>query len=429
MEIQHTLQHGYMQHGDHYHLHGDGHHHHGSDRCGDVKVNAVYEENSAMWLIYECETQSKEKKKKFRTERWENKVNMGRMAPAEPNFLARGKKNKAGKEGKKKKEKKPKGAKTKQMCKVSCLHASDSYTEMRTENYPYIPKSGDREITNLNCIDKQWISTFDDLPVHPNTIACVADPCDTDNGGCDPNATCDTNLGVTTCVCNEGFVDGGQGDGLVCDANPCATSDNGGCDPNATCSVVSGAASCVCNPGFSGDGATCLDYETRCVNTQDYTVDLTTEALELTKDECHIHCTAQGREIMALECPGVGTAPVNTATCYCYDMDAFAGTETYTGNEIDAANCEGDPSGNTDISSGVNGSCGGPYIDGDGFALGGQNRAALYWTNPCNSGNGGCDINAACTNTAGVASCACSDGYQGDGTTCDSKFQKSKKKY
>jgi hypothetical protein len=38
--------------------------------------------------------------------------------------------------------------------------------------------------------------------------------------------------------------------------------------------------------------------------------------------------------------------------------------------------------------------------------------------NECLSGNGGCSLNAACTNTVGTRTCACNAGFSGDGLTC-----------
>jgi hypothetical protein len=54
-------------------------------------------------------------------------------------------------------------------------------------------------------------------------------------------------------------------DGPTCSAtasvtltlDPCATN-NGGCDDNATCSGTTGTAVCTCNTGYSGDGLTCV---------------------------------------------------------------------------------------------------------------------------------------------------------------------------
>ncbi|HRI71929.1 MAG TPA: EGF domain-containing protein, partial [Polyangium sp.] len=38
--------------------------------------------------------------------------------------------------------------------------------------------------------------------------------------------------------------------------------------------------------------------------------------------------------------------------------------------------------------------------------------------NECSTNNGGCDVNATCTNTPGSRTCACNMGYMGDGITC-----------
>ncbi|TNF31813.1 MAG: hypothetical protein EP329_11810, partial [Deltaproteobacteria bacterium] len=36
----------------------------------------------------------------------------------------------------------------------------------------------------------------------------------------------------------------------------------------------------------------------------------------------------------------------------------------------------------------------------------------------CAAGSDNCDANATCTNTVGAFTCACNDGYEGDGVTC-----------
>jgi hypothetical protein len=40
--------------------------------------------------------------------------------------------------------------------------------------------------------------------------ACIADPCLTNNGGCDTNATCSTSATIVTCACRPGYVGNGQ---------------------------------------------------------------------------------------------------------------------------------------------------------------------------------------------------------------------------
>jgi hypothetical protein len=49
--------------------------------------------------------------------------------------------------------------------------------------------------------------------------------------------------------------------------------------------------------------------------------------------------------------------------------------------------------------------------------LGAQNGTCVA-IDPCATNNGGCSANATCTNDNGTATCACNDGYTGDGITC-----------
>ncbi|HRI70492.1 MAG TPA: hypothetical protein PK156_39945, partial [Polyangium sp.] len=77
---------------------------------------------------------------------------------------------------------------------------------------------------------------------------CVAPTC-TSTAECGTNATC-TN---SACVCNAGY----SGDGYACtDIDECQTN-NGGCDVNATCTNTPGSRTCACNQGYVGDGITC----------------------------------------------------------------------------------------------------------------------------------------------------------------------------
>ena len=91
--------------------------------------------------------------------------------------------------------------------------------------------------------------------------------CETDNGGCDENATC-TNAATSgdpaVCTCNNGYT----GDGRSCaDINECDTN-NGGCDENASCSnapTPGDPAICECNNGYTGTGQTCTpDPDDEC---------------------------------------------------------------------------------------------------------------------------------------------------------------------
>jgi EGF domain len=44
--------------------------------------------------------------------------------------------------------------------------------------------------------------------------------------------------------------------------------------------------------------------------------------------------------------------------------------------------------------------------------------AVLLLSDPCQTSNGGCDVNAACTNESGGITCECHAGYTGDGFSC-----------
>ena len=69
------------------------------------------------------------------------------------------------------------------------------------------------------------------------------------------------------------------------------------------------------------------------------------------------------------------------------------------------------------------------YTCNSGYAKSGSDsvcQANATWStapvcadiNECMTGNGGCNANALCTNTAGSRTCACNPGYTGDGFTC-----------
>jgi hypothetical protein len=88
------------------------------------------------------------------------------------------------------------------------------------------------------------------------TGTALPSTCLTNNGGCDPNATCAwTGPTSNSCTCNAGYT----GDGTTCTPlpNPCLT-DGGGCSVNATCMDENGVAQCTCNAGYTGNGINCV---------------------------------------------------------------------------------------------------------------------------------------------------------------------------
>lgn len=86
-------------------------------------------------------------------------------------------------------------------------------------------------------------------------MTCSSD-CETNNGGCAPEATCTLDGGVV-CTCEPGWT----GDGVTClDVDECGDG-TAHCDPNATCTNSPGSYTCSCNAGWSGNGITCLDAD------------------------------------------------------------------------------------------------------------------------------------------------------------------------
>jgi hypothetical protein len=202
--------------------------------------------------------------------------------------------------------------------------------------------------------------------------------------------------------------------------NPCVTN-NGGCHQEAYCESTNlGDPTCTCRPGFTGDGITqCVEDQVKCVHSGLGTkpvAPLTVAAR--TVAECRAHCKSHGTEIFAMECPAGGLTA--TAECYCYDTDIWDQVR-FSDYEFDALipfeNCEGTPGSSPEINEGSNDVCTGPFVDDDGQALGGFDRAALYMVNPCDPNNN-CDQFATCNDEDGVPVCTCNPGYAGDGFRC-----------
>jgi EGF domain len=97
----------------------------------------------------------------------------------------------------------------------------------------------------------------------PDSGVDAGPSCAKDNGGCDPNALCESTSGKVVCTCKTGY----EGDGKSCrDVDECAT-DNGGCLEKATCANTDGGHTCTCNPGYFGDGVlACNDVDECAAN-------------------------------------------------------------------------------------------------------------------------------------------------------------------
>lgn len=102
---------------------------------------------------------------------------------------------------------------------------------------------------------------------------------------------------------------------------------------------------------------------------------------------------------LAAACGSVSTTPDATAVDAAPDV---------------AATC--------DPACGPHATCAGTTCGCDpGYAGDGQTCADV---DECQTGNGGCDVNATCANTDGGRTCACQPGFLGDGVTCRAIWQR-----
>ncbi|CAG5110200.1 Oidioi.mRNA.OKI2018_I69.chr2.g4626.t1.cds [Oikopleura dioica] len=233
---------------------------------------------------------------------------------------------------------------------------------------------------------------------------CVPDNCAAGTGGCDADATCSVDLpdedgnGQNSCTCNAGF----YGDGEECFVDSCALSP---CQDDATCANVGDDFTCTCNEGFylgyapyegSGEGST-WDDPAAChvdvcdsANPCDADAACTNNADGSTSCACNAGFYGDGYECFVDSC----------ALSPCQDNSA----------------CE-------NIGDDYTCTCNfGYYL---GFAPYEGSGEGSTWENPdachvdvCASANP-CDVDAACFNNPdGSQSCACNDGFYGDGYEC-----------
>jgi hypothetical protein len=271
----------------------------------------------------------------------------------------------------------------------------------------------------------------------------TADPCKTDNGGCDVNATCTNQGGTATCQCKSGYA----GDGVSCAcAGTCPSAgdfdggtvmsacmtNNGGCDKNATCDASTGTVLCTCVLGFTGDGMTCIAVN-GCT-AQGTTCDTNATCTSISGFyACNCNEGWYGNGQRCDECRTDGTGCSNHATCVqmgaqlqcvcephwagngksCVPADCYANN----GNCVAPATCSAlsgavrclCPSDQASDNHGGCKTCGAGYA-GDGVKCNDIDE--------CATKTAMCDPNATCTNTPGSFTCKCKAGYTGDGKTC-----------
>lgn len=108
-------------------------------------------------------------------------------------------------------------------------------------------------------VDNDDSGVIDDAGPRPDADADVIDreePCEIDNGGCDPLTACASTDGVVSCgACPEGYA--GSGDEGCEDIDECAEGDP--CFVEGTCENTSGSFICApCPEPLIGDGIECV---------------------------------------------------------------------------------------------------------------------------------------------------------------------------
>ncbi len=88
--------------------------------------------------------------------------------------------------------------------------------------------------------------------------SCVdINECELETDNCDVNASCTNEDGTFSCGCNDGYA----GDGVTCaDVDEC-TDGGHDCSVDAGCSNLPGGFECTCNDGYDGNGVDCVDID------------------------------------------------------------------------------------------------------------------------------------------------------------------------
>ncbi|MEZ4328374.1 MAG: EGF domain-containing protein [Polyangiales bacterium] len=265
-----------------------------------------------------------------------------------------------------------------------------------------------------------------------NECTAVPAPCVAGLTTCN-DPTPSMNNGDVQCTCIAGYTGNGRVNGTGCtNINEC-TSGMHNCHALASCADTPGSFTCTCSEGTTGNGTTCAninecapqpcgpggtctqiplgrDWEEpgyTCACRSGYTNNGTTCVLQ---DEC----AARLADCVSLASCSDPTPAVNDYECTCaagYTGDGRASGSRCTNiNECDndEDNCASDATC-TDTQGSFTCAC------NEGFEGNGE---VCTDVDECSRGTHDCSPFAECANTAGSFSCTCRDGFQGTGTSC-----------
>lgn len=243
---------------------------------------------------------------------------------------------------------------------------------------------------------------------------------DSAKNDCDSHADCVNRPGSFLCTCKDGFV----GDGKTCTGvNECQGAENP-CDPNAVCEDANPGVKCSCKAGFTGDVTTgCADVD-ECKTKGGFSC-ATNAHCENTFGSYDCACdpafSGDGNKACAALCDAAradtkicsahGLCRVDGAAAVCDACTAgFTGDGKTCAAQACAAACDG--TGTDDDAHAVCGS------DGKCSCAPGYSGAvgSCKDVDECATSNGGCDDTEQCTNTPGGHACTCKAGSARDGT-------------
>ncbi len=235
------------------------------------------------------------------------------------------------------------------------------------------------------------------------------------NGSC-TTGSCFYSSTVVACVgtCVDGHCTGDPCTGVTCNAPPPSEC------VDATHVKLSSLGVCVADAGICSYGSTVVQCSAGCANgacVNDHCLG----CLEPPPDTCANpttrrayaspgNCVANACIYSSADVPCEGTKVCQSGAC-------VAPPVTCTATSCAGGCCQNDtcvlPANQSDSKCGsgaaVCGACGSGFVCSSG---------ACEDVNECNINNGGCSVNATCTNTAGSRTCQCLDAFTGDGVTC-----------
>ena len=236
---------------------------------------------------------------------------------------------------------------------------------------------------------------------------------------CHVNATCSDTDGNYTCACNEGF----DGDGFTCeDIDECADpirrqAIENDCHVNAACTNTIGSYECGCNDGYFGNGTDCANSDECAINGTAATY-VGVEDGFFGLNDCHANATCSdtdGNYTCACDL-GYGGDGFD-----CQDIDECADSRLRNALED---NCH-DNAGCTNTDGSYECGCNDGYF-GDGIECANSDECSINGTAGILAGVtdqfwgvNSCHVNATCSDTDGNYTCACNDGFEGDGFTCE----------